>query len=119
MVAPFERRAKSATMRVRQVTQQDVAEVDFLHLLIVTPQAEVLTFKGLPDKATMVEPLDISLGIDQANLKFGTIFEQPDWTVFELGSQIDFGRSFHVQGFMGSLFIKAFEPLLGAALLSL
>jgi hypothetical protein len=62
-------RAKSTKMRVRQVTQQDGAEVDFVHLLIVTPQTEVLTFKGLPDKATMVAPLDISLGIDQANLK--------------------------------------------------
>ncbi len=57
-------------MRGRQVTQQNVAEIDFVHLVIVTPQAESLTLKGLSDKATVIEPLDIALGIDGSNLKF-------------------------------------------------
>ncbi len=49
------------------MTQQDVAEIDFVHLLIVTPQAESLTLKGLSDKATVIEPLDIAFGIDKAS----------------------------------------------------
>ena len=59
-------------MRGGQVTQQDVVEIDFVHPVIVTPQAESLTLKGFFDKATVIDPLDIAFGIDGSNLKFGT-----------------------------------------------
>ena len=106
-------------MRGGQVTQQDVAEIDFVHLVIVTPQAEPLTLKGLSDKATVIEPLDIAFGIDGSNLKFGIVFHWPNRVIFELRSQVDFGRSFHTQGFVRALLIKAPEPFCRPTSLSL
>jgi hypothetical protein len=38
-------------MRVRQVTQEDVIEINFVTLLIAGSQSQNLTLKGLPDEA--------------------------------------------------------------------
>jgi len=54
-------------------------------LFIITPQAEILSFKGFSYKTSMAEPLNITLGIDQLNLKFWTVLERFDSVVFEFG----------------------------------
>ena len=115
--ALFDRRAKGAKMRVRQVTQEDVAEINFVALLMAGSQSQNLTLKGLSDEAPVVEPLDISLGIDRSQLKFGTVFQRSDRMIFQQRRHIDLSRSPEVQSFVRPDFIEVFDPLLGAPLL--
>ena len=101
------------------MSQEDVAEVDFMGLLVVGPQAEKLTLKGFADKAAVLEPLNISLGVDHSHLKISAVFQRPNRTIFDFRWYIDFGRISHAKGLMGPDLIKPLYPFSAPPLLGL